>query len=293
MSWEDFVTHFWLIDVCRVRHGWAEMRMHTSLPAQVVAPSATIRAFEISVAETCQAEFTLMQPTKRGDALVSLRDLLLLLLRRPDDRSGGGGTRMQLLSCSDRSSSGAVNCEALVASGRYLLIPLSLGGVGAREGKAAQAKQTVCRLGSAKPLFCDSVDLPALEVAAAIGTYARRGERRDAFDGMSVYTLQDAHGVLTFAENLSASASRLAFHVRLDHSGSRGVSPSRGDLRSSDVIAPLHGQLLQVLNRESDASGYEMRCAMEYGAQPHMIESHHPDAAGCYMHASVAVPVDK
>ena len=54
MSWEDFVTYFLVIDVCRVRQGWPEMRMHASLPAQVVAPSATIRAFEISVAETCQ-----------------------------------------------------------------------------------------------------------------------------------------------------------------------------------------------------------------------------------------------
>ena len=118
------------------------------------------------------------------------------------------------------------------------------------------------RLGSAKPLFCDAVELPVIEATAALGAYTRRGERRDAFDGMSVYTLQDGHGVLSYAENISPLASKLSFHVKLDHTGSRNARPSRGELKSTDVVTPMHGQLLQVLN-VAHRGGGGTRCAVQ------------------------------
>ena len=129
-----------------------------------------------------------------------------------------------------------------------------------------------------------------IEATAALGAYTRRGERRDAFDGMSVYTLQDGHGVLSYAENISPLASKLSFHVKLDHTGSRNARPSRGELKSTDVVTPMHGQLLQVLNvAHRGGGGYEMRCAMQYARQQRTAETHHPDAQDCYMHASVSL----
>jgi len=285
MGWADFVTFFSSVDVCRVRaDGWAEARMHSPLPALLPPASGSIRAYHLFVSQACQAEFTLLQPSQRGKAsrgktAAPPRELMLLLLRRGDAGRGGHETSLRPLSCSERSAAAAINCEAVLSAGVYCLLPLSL-------QPAAWAPPLVLRLGSSRPLTCDAIELSALEAAAALGAYARRGERQDAFDGMRVYTLQDEMGLITYAENGTPSASRRGFQVQLDYSGSRNVKASRAGPRSSDVIQPMRGQLLQVLSADSaGAEGSQMRCAMQCATFINAADSHKPEVGGCYAHA--------
>eukprot|EP00966_Prymnesium_polylepis_P312345 7217330-Prymnesium_polylepis.1 len=90
--------------------------------------------------------------------------MLLLLLRCRGASADGapvGGAPLQLLACSERSSQGAVNCEALVSKGRYLVLPISLraasGGMPAATGGGAAAVRAAAAAkqdaqGAARPI---------------------------------------------------------------------------------------------------------------------------------------------
>jgi hypothetical protein len=157
---------------------------------------------------------------------------MLLLLRRGDAGRGGHETSLRPLSCSERSAAAAINCEAVLSAGVYCLLPLSL-------QPAAWAPPLVLRLGSSRPLTCDAIELSALEAAAALGAYARRGERQDAFDGMRVYTLQDEMGLITYAENGTPSASRCAEDGK--RHGKRRPAPVRPKRGRNGMPSPSAG----------------------------------------------------
>ena len=192
---------------------------------------------------------------------------------------------VSLLACSARSKTHAVSCEAVLSRGTYLLVPLSLqpaASLSARTADQAAAEHSVVlRLGSAKPLHLDAVALPTAAAAAALAAYARRGRRRDAFDGMSLWSLQDGAGLVTYAEN---RAPHLSFGIGLDHAGSTNVVPSRGAPLTSDTLLPKHGQLLQVLNAASDEHGCRLKASLRFRAEPPSVDAHSPGVAASYLH---------
>lgn len=280
MSWEDFSDYFSAVDVCRVRPDWAEVRAVGAIGG---ALAGGMRGFNLEVIETTEAEFSLLQPSGRagvgrGDRVGTdssealTTDLLLLLFEMPCAGDGEGGTAgystcrdgnrapsgaggnvfagertaglsPRLVACSDRLMREEVTCEALLPPGSYLLLPISL-----RPGHSTLGwPQTVVRIGSARPLLCDEVDVPDIQVATAVGAYARRGARHRAFDGagMELYTLQDGCGWLLYAENRSRT---LRFSVGADLSDSFNLLASRGSLVTQDAVPPRSGQLLQVLS---------------------------------------------
>ena len=280
MAWPDFTKFFSAVDVCRVRPGWPELRAHGAIPSRPPATGGTLRAFSVEVAESTPMEITLMQRTRRGTAATQPpTDMLLLLLRL---KGAGGGTTgsgfdvASLLACSARSMRSAVSCEALASQGRYLLVPLSL-----HPAAAAREHPVVLRLGSSKPLHLDAVALPTAAAAAALAAYARRGRRRDAFDGMSLWALQDGAGLVSYAENRSGA---LSFCVGLDHAGSTNVVPSRGAPLTSDTLLPKHSQLVQVLNVASEDYSSRMKAQLKLSAEPPSVDAHAPGVAGSFLH---------
>ncbi|KAL1520041.1 hypothetical protein AB1Y20_023518 [Prymnesium parvum] len=264
MEWRDFTRFFDAVDVCRVRPRWAELRMRSSLalPSQ---PTTPLRAFILEVPQTSDAEFTLMQRFTRASARRTQGDMLLLLLRCRRQLAAKGsslepidsGAEMKLLSCSERSNRGAVNCQALLSKGSYLMLPISLRpsskpplAVASRDApEQAAERNVVVRVGSAKPMKCDAAQVTLRDGLAALAAYCRRGQRRDVFDGMSIYTLQDGQGQLTFVENRAAGGATLT--IALDNAGSTNVSPTRGALQTVDVLSNGCGQLVQVNARQT------------------------------------------
>ena len=299
------------------------MRAIGAIAARPPAVGGMLRAYVLDVDASSQCEITLTQRTRRGT--VTKRppptDMLLLLLRAKAGAGGGGGGNgggsgggggeclgggggnlapaaaaaaaaaavaafegASLLACSARSTRDAVSCEALVSRGRYFLVPLSLHPPAA--AKAGEEHRVVLRLGSSKPVHLDTLVLPTAAAAAALAAYARRGARRDAFDGMSMWTLQDGAGLLSYAENRAAG---LGFSVDLDHAGSSNVSPSRGAARTADTLLPMHGQLVQVLDAASDERSCQLRAALRFGAGPASAEAHAPSVGSSYVHCPRAL----
>ncbi|CAM9690073.1 unnamed protein product, partial [Sphacelaria rigidula] len=65
MTWQDFMTRFQLVDVCKARRGWT----HTSIASGSLPKPDFCRSFSIqppSHGGSTWAYLTVMQPTKRG-----------------------------------------------------------------------------------------------------------------------------------------------------------------------------------------------------------------------------------
>lgn len=205
-----------------------------------------------------------------------LTDLLVLALKRDSGPSAVGGWRV--VAASGREVRMSVTLEATLSAGRYLLLPLSLR---PRSGRHAAPLPYVLRVGSAKPLLCEATAASSNDVRAGLAGYLRMsGERHAAFDGMVMYSLHDAAGWLSYAENTTAM---MRFTLTLDHEGSFNVLPSRGGLCSFDVLPPGRGQLLQALSIASNEDGSRMQCRTQFQADMTSSETHSPDAGSIHL----------
>jgi len=278
MSFDDLLDYFRTIEACRVRPGWAEVRVAGALPDLSVEGSLAsgLGAFELEVPQTTDAEVTLIQRNGRGDATHEPSDLLVLVLQRHATGRGSVGG-LKVFACSDRQLRPSVTCEAMLPAGHYLVVPLSLR---PRTHRGSPPLRYVLRIGSAKPLLCEATCANGDEVRSAIAAYAiSRGERHHAFDGMAIYSHHDGAGWLTYAENRHGF---MRFSVNLNHDGSFNVLPSRGSLTTYDVLCPGRGQLLQVLSIGGAEDGSRMRSESKFTSDMISQEMHSPTTGGIH-----------
>jgi calpain-15 len=295
MSFEDMLDYFRSVEACRIRPGWAEVRVRGSLPvlsdagggsgaahgADGPAVGGGVGGFEVEVIETTDVEVSLMQCNGRGNPAHEMADLLLIILRQNGgDVDGGAVDGWQIVSASERLLKPSVTCEAVLTQGRYHLLPLSLR---PRTGRHASPLPYVLRIGSAKPLLCEATAVGSATVRAALAAYVRsRGDLHTAFDGMALYSMHDSAGWLTYAENRSSLAR---FSVRLEHEGSFNVLPSRGGLATYDVLPPGHGQLLQCLSVGGIEDGCRMQCSSQFTRDMISAEMHSPEVGVGSIHS--------
>jgi calpain-15 len=281
MAFEDLCDYFRTIEACRVRPGWAEVRVRGTLPPLGTAATGGVAAYELQVLENTAVEVSLHQRNGRGRPDVQMADLLVLVLQR--GASGGGGASglsvagMRLVAASERKLHACVTCDAQLSAGSYYILPLSLR---PREGASAPklGLDYVVRVGSAKPLLLEPTYLSDPEIAAALGSYVKGGGKRHrAFEDMVIFSRHDGAGWLSYAENISA---RMSFRVELDESDSFNVLPSRGSLNTMDILPPGKGQLLQVLTHGFADHGSRMSSKMRFQADYRSAELHSPDTEG-------------
>lgn len=290
MSFDDLLDYFRFIEACRVRPHWAEVRVRGSLPVlgggtggdgggsgrlPAGANGAGLGAFSIEVLDTCEVEVSLIQRNGRGDSTHEFTDLLVLAMQKDSGPSAVGGWRV--VAASRRELRMSVTLEATLSAGHYMILPLSLR---PRTGRHAAPLPYVLRIGSAKPLICEATAATATDVQAGLAGYIRsNGKRHAAFDGMCTYSLHDAAGWLTYAENTS---SMMRFTLTLDHENSFNVLPSRGSLCTYDVLPPGRGQVLQVLSIASHEDGCRMQCRTQFRADMTSSETHSPDCGSIH-----------
>ena len=281
MAFEDLCDYFRTIEACRVRPGWAEVRVRGTLPPLGTAATGGVAAYELQVLENTAVEVSLYQRNGRGRPDVQMADLLILVLQR--GASGGDGASglsvagMRLVAASERKLHACVTCDAQLSAGSYYILPLSLR---PREGASAfkLGLDYVVRVGSAKPLLLEPTYLSDAEIAAALGSYVKGGGKwHRAFEDMGIYSRHDGAGWLSYAENISA---RMSFRVELDESDSFNVLPSRGSLNTMDILPPGKGQLLQVLTHGFADDGSRMSSKMRFQADYRSAELHSPDTEG-------------
>ena len=81
---------------------------------------------------------------------------------------------------------------------------------------------------------------------------------------MQLYTLAQDAGIVVMAENQHPTD---CFKVSLDCSESFNLLPLRGSLLTTDVIMPMHRQVLTVLSQLED-SGYQYASQMRFERGP-------------------------
>ena len=277
MAFDDFLDYFKSVEACRVRPNWAEVRVAGALPdLSANAPTDGLRnglmAYHLQVLETTESEISLIQKNGRGDINHELSDLLVLVLQRD------GAGAWKVIGSSDRQMRSCVTCEALLPSGEYLVLPLSLR---PRSHSGSAPLSYVLRIGSAKPLLCEAACASGDDVRSAIAAYIKtKGERHRAFEGMELYSHHDNAGWLTYAENTGWLGR--AFSINLNHDGSFNVLPSRGSLTSYDVLGPGQGMLLNVLSIGGTEDGSRMRCETKFQSDLFSAEMHSPNVNGIH-----------
>ena len=171
----------------------------------------------------------------------------------------------------------SVTCEAMLPAGAYLVLPLSLR---PRSHVGSPALRYVLRVGSAKAVICTAAAASADDCRFAVAAYCKHmGRAHRAFDGMTLYSVHDGSGWLTYAENAHSYAR---FTINLSHENSFNVLPARGSLATYDVLMPGRGQLLQCLSLGYSEDGSRMRSDTKFTCDPMSQEMHSPIADGLY-----------
>jgi len=270
IAWEDFLSHFRAVDVCKVRESavWMEVRERTELPTTAM-PGNHWASFDLELFETTTLDLVLFQRNARGaaeDGSVQQVDLSFAIFAQ-----GSGGSLGQLMGTSHRRVHPSVCCEMTLSAGHYFVIPLGfnqLGGPG-------EPRPVVLAAFSAKPVVLTKrAPTPAALVRDVVASVVKtKGERNVLFAGdMCVYNLSDEAGSIVYAENRSW-VQRLT--VSIDARDSFNLVSSRGQLTLEDSLLPGQGQLLLALTHLEPSEGYTSAFQFQFRADLGR-EHHHP-----------------
>jgi calpain-15 len=285
MTWDDFRDYFSAVDVCRVRPDWAEVRAAGAIGG---ALAGGMRGFNLEVIGTTEAEFSLLQPSGRGDggrghrlgtdpAEALTTDLLLLLFEMPraaEDKDGTSGS--DLCKPGTRTALGvslpAAGCSKPTPGGPAVFSPRLV----ACSERLMREEVTFEALLPPGSYMLMPISLrPGHSTLGWPQTVVRIGSARPLLcDEADVPDAQVAAAVGAYARRgarhrafegagmdlytlqdgcgwllYAENRSRsLRFSVGADLADSFNLLASRGSLVTQDAVPPRSGQLLQVLS---------------------------------------------
>jgi len=135
IAFDDVLTYFDCIDICKVREGWSEVRLSGVLPP--LSSKAHQTATLLTVLQPTEVEFSLFQEGQRNSekSARSQLDLCVVIFRTrlvslrvpcPTLPSSGGPPQIgKLVQHSKRQVRGFVGCHAMLEPGCYLVVCLA------------------------------------------------------------------------------------------------------------------------------------------------------------------------
>jgi len=255
IAFEDVLTFFDCIDICKVREGWSEVRLSGCLPP--LSSKAHQTATLLTVLEPTEVEFSLFQEGQRNSekSARSQLDLCVVIFRTS---SGGAPQIGKLVQHSKRQVRGFVGCHAMLEPGCYLVVCLAFNhwhtGLGSDPGAYPDY---LLALHSSKRLLAEQLSSSYHLLAdSIISLTVARGQRHEGREGMTAYYLTKGWaGLVVMVENRHCDRW---IQVRCDCQESYNVVSTRGELCTVDTVPPLHRQVIIVLTQLEGSGGFSI-----------------------------------
>ncbi|KAF0313377.1 Calpain-D [Amphibalanus amphitrite] len=256
ISYDDLLTYFDCIDICKVRRDWHEVRLTGLLPP--LSSPRHLGAYLLTVTEPTELELTLFQQGQRNsEKAVRLQlDLCVAVFNAPDRPPFCPG---KLVQHSRRQVRGFVGCHAMLEPGNYLVVCVAFNHwqTAVADGAEQRYPGHVLSLHSGRHLSVQRAPPESHLLAdTVIQLTLTRGQRHEGREGMTAYYLTKGWaGLVVVVENRHSDRY---IQVACDCSESYNVVSTRAQLRTADAVPPLHRQVIIVLTQLEGSGGFSI-----------------------------------
>lgn len=265
MCFTDVIEYFDCIDICKVRPDWNEIRLEGTFPTKS-CDSDNLPYIIITVNETTEIDLSLFQSSRRdcqNNLNQSVRpqsqqlDLCILIFRASTSLKDPELTDIgQLINNSQRLVRNFVGCCVILEPGEYVLICTAFNHWHTKSIiYPPDYPKFLLALHSSKKLLVETTSPNQFILADAISKLTiLKGQRHEARDGVTAYYLTKGwSGLAVVIENRLPDR---CVQMICDCSKSMNIVSSRGELRTTDCIPPLHRQIIIVLTQLEGSEGF-------------------------------------
>ncbi|XP_071056352.1 calpain-D isoform X3 [Onthophagus taurus] len=253
ISFNDVLKYFDCIDICKVRHGWNEIRLSGVLPP--LASQQHLSCILLTILEPTEVDFTLFQEGQRKSekSQRSQLDLCIVVFKARSNSSNIGN----LVEHSKRQVRGFVGCNKMLEPAEYIVVPLAFNHWHTGLDDIRSFPRYVLAIHSSKKVLAEHITPPLYILAdSIISLTLARGQRHEGREGMTAYYLTKGWaGLVVMVENRHENKW---IHVKCDCQESYNVVSTRGTLKTVDSVPPLNRQVIIVLTQLEGSGGFSI-----------------------------------
>lgn len=258
ISYDDVLKYFDCIDICKVRNNmWNEVRLKGYLPP--LSSNDHLSCVVLTVSEPTEAEFTLFQEGQRKSEKCnrSQLDLCVAVMRSREVSSEKPVCIGRLVEHSKRQVRGFVSSHKMLEPDVYVVVCLAFNHWHTDLVDPSVYPEFVLAIHSSKRLLVEQVSPPSFVLAdTIINLTLAKGQRHEGREGMTAYYLTKGWaGLVVVVENRHANRW---IHVKCDCEESYNVMSTRGLLKTTDSVPPLHRQVIIVLTQLEGSGGFSI-----------------------------------
>lgn len=268
MCFKDVIKYFDSIDVCKIRSGWNEIRLEGSFPTKST-DSENIPFVIITINETTEIDLSLFQSSRRdtlnnNDQILNPRyqqlDLCILVFKARVVKKGSKESIdiSSLIDYSQRQVRNFVGCSVILEPGEYVIICTAFNHWQTKSIQyAMEYPKFLLSVHCSKQLLVETLKPSKFVLAdAMIKLSMAKGRKHHAREGLIAYYMTKGwSGLSIVLENRSKDHF---IQVICDCSMSLNIVSSRGELKTTDCIPPLHALVVIVLTQLEGSAGFSI-----------------------------------
>lgn len=258
ISLEDMMEYFDVVDVCKVRPNWTEVR----LGGKFTCGQNDVGAVRMHVFSPTDVDLCLFQKSNRGSLVDSIATLDIWLGVYRAVEGAAQPRPVSYVAHSPRKIKPSVGCNVFLEAGTYLITPSAFNHLHTSSSALAPPHYSLT-IHSSQPVFVEHIQAATCTYADALFLLCEKhGKRHEGIPGVTCYYLSKGmSGLVIAAEN-----RRTDMFLQLDCncSDSFNIVSSRGSLETHDVVPPHHRQIVILLTQLEGNQGYSVSHKLKF-----------------------------